>query len=118
MPARIKKNTSNIIVIELIVILTLLSLINFHRYLSRPQNVLGAKTQNINSKEIELANSLAFWQKIVTKNPNYIDGWIEVSRISLLLGDKTYSKIALDKAISIDPNSPKIIQAQKEVASK
>ena len=60
----------------------LLTSINIYNYLTPKElAVLGAETEN--KEEV-------FWQDFLTKNPNYIPGWIETGR--------------LDKAKEIDPN--------------
>jgi hypothetical protein len=59
----------------------LLASANIESYLS-PKKVLGAETQ-INSNE-------SFWNDFLSKNPDYIPGWIEIGRY--------------DKAREIDPN--------------
>ena len=60
----------------------LLTSINIYNYLSpKKLAVLGAETEN--KEEV-------FWQDFLTKNPNYIPGWIETGR--------------LEKGREIDPN--------------
>lgn len=59
----------------------LLASANIENYLA-PKKVLGAETK-INSDD-------TFWQDFLTKNPNYIPGWLELGRT--------------DKVKGIDPN--------------
>lgn len=66
----------------LIVITLLVSALNINTYL-KPNRVLGAETQEVDSRDV-------FWQNFVSKNPNYIPGWIEIGR--------------MDKVREIDPN--------------
>jgi len=69
------------IYIALLIILLLTS-INISTFLKpKVVKVLGAETQN---KED------VFWQGFLTKNPNYVPGWIEIGKP--------------DKAREIDPN--------------
>jgi len=77
-----------LIYIALLLIIVLTS-ININGYLSPRKvypdlsrvNVLGAETQ---------ATKNSFWQNFLSKNPDYIPGWIEMGRI--------------DKVTQIDPN--------------
>ncbi len=64
----------------LVVILLFLSALNIFTYF-KPRKVLGAKTQ-IDSNE--------FWKDFMTKNPEYLPGWIELGEF--------------DKVAKIDPN--------------
>lgn len=80
---------------------------NLNDYLSKPK-VLGAETPNF-SKE------MVFWENIVSENPTYIDGWVELARASYELGDKDYAIGALNSAKAINPNSEKIEVLEKEL---
>ena len=63
----------------------MLSLVNIKNFLSTdtvPEKVLGA--------EIDTDITANFWNDFLTKNPEYIPGWLEIGRT--------------DKAYSIDPN--------------
>lgn len=65
-----------------LLVVLLLTSINIDGYLkSKQTKVLGTETEN--KEEI-------FWQDFLTKNPDYIPGWIETGKI--------------DKAMKIDPN--------------
>jgi hypothetical protein len=66
----------------LIIIILLLSAFNIAHYLS-PKKILGTATEG-NLKQEE------FWSTFLSKNPNYIPGWIEVGRT--------------DRAKEINPN--------------
>jgi hypothetical protein len=69
------------IYVFLLFILLIVS-INIDNYLKPKEvNVLGSKTENTEGE---------FWQDFLTKNPEYVPGWIETGRI--------------DKAREIDPN--------------
>lgn len=63
----------------------MLSLINIKNYFStqtKPEPVLGANVENIDVQE--------FWNDFLSKNPNYLPGWLEIGQT--------------DKAYFIDPN--------------
>jgi hypothetical protein len=66
----------------LIIIVLLLSAFNISKYLS-PNHVLGAATEKDTGQE-------EFWSTFLSKNPDYIPGWIEIGRA--------------DKARGINPN--------------
>jgi hypothetical protein len=60
-------------------------MINIKNYLSPkalPERVLGAETRLDATEE--------FWNNFLSKNPNYVPGWIEIGRA--------------DKAYKLDPN--------------
>ena len=65
-----------------LLLIIVLTSININSYLS-PQRVtvLGAETQ---------VTENSFWQDFLSKNPDYIPGWLEMGRI--------------DKVTQIDPN--------------
>lgn len=65
-----------------IITLLLLSALNIENYLA-PKEVLGIETES-GDREIE------YWNEFLTKNPDYIPGWIEMGR--------------WDKVRQIDPN--------------
>lgn len=63
----------------------MLSLVNIKNYLAAttvPEKVLGA--------EIDNNVTINFWNDFLSKNPEYVPGWLEIGRT--------------DKAYSIDPN--------------
>lgn len=62
--------------------LLLLTALNLNNYFM-PKKVLGLTADEDNGSE-------AFWQDFLSKNPNYIPGWIELKRY--------------DKVMQIDPN--------------
>ena len=49
-----------------------------------------------------------FWQEVVSKHPNYLDGWLELANINLVLDDSEEARKAFEKAREINPNSEKI----------
>ena len=65
-----------------LLLIIILTSININSYLAaRKINVLGAETRVTDN---------SFWQNFLSKNPDYIPGWIETGRI--------------DKVTQIDPN--------------
>ncbi len=80
---------------------------SLNNYFSKPR-VLGTETPDF-SKEI------LFWENIVSENPTYIDGWLELARATYELGDKNYAIGALNSAKAINPNSEKVESLAKEL---
>lgn len=78
----VNKTAKEIFIYISLLFILLLTLVNITSYLKpKVVKVLGTETQN---------SEAVFWQDFLTKNPNYIPGWIEISRN--------------DKAKEIDPN--------------
>jgi len=81
---RVNKTAKQLFIYVALLLVLLLTAINIENYQTPVKlvKVLGEETQ-INGDQ-------QFWQDFLTKNPNYIPGWIETGRI--------------DKAKEIDPN--------------
>lgn len=45
------------------------------------------------------------WEKIVAENPNYRDGWLQISALYAKIGNKDKAQEALWRAKIIDPNN-------------
>ncbi len=69
--------------------------------------VLGVKTSPI--------EELSYWQELVAKNPTYRDGYIQIARIEIEMGDVEASSVALQTAKAIDPNSLNLLKAEREL---
>ena len=80
---------------------------SLNNYFSKPR-VLGTETPDF-SKEI------LFWENIVSENPTYIDGWLELARVTYEIGDKNYAIGALNSAKAINPNSEKVESLAREL---
>lgn len=72
---------TELLILTSIVFILLLTFVNVTNYFT-PNKILGVETQ------IDPAQK--FWGDFLTKNPNYIPGWVETGR--------------MDKAHEIDPN--------------
>jgi hypothetical protein len=81
---RVNKVAKQLFIYVALLLILLLTAINIESYQTpvKPVKVLGTETQ-INGDQ-------QFWQDFLSRNPNYIPGWIETGRI--------------DKAKEIDPN--------------
>lgn len=87
----INSDTKFILFAVCVFVLLTLSFVNIKNYtsqntLANTNKVLAAETQDV------LDNKTAdkFWFEFLSKNPNYVPGWVEIER--------------LDKAYEIDPN--------------
>jgi tetratricopeptide (TPR) repeat protein len=89
-----------------ILLLTLIS-ININKAITR-QKVLGT---SINASPLQ--NEKSYWQKMVSDNPTYIDGYLELAKVDVELGNINEARSYIEKALSLDPNSPKITEVQK-----
>lgn len=84
-------------------------------------NVLGVQTEFTTLlSEWDYASranerSYDYWKQIITKYPDYRDGYIRLSQISydLKLFDET--KLYIERAKELDPNNPLIVQMQNEM---
>jgi len=56
-----------------------------------------------------------FWEEIVSKHPNYLDGWLELANTNLLLENSEEAKMSFEKAREISPNSEKVAIFQKKL---
>jgi cytochrome c-type biogenesis protein CcmH/NrfG len=86
-----------------LIILLFLASFNIESFLSRAQ-VLGAQTQ----KGSTLVGQARYWEDFLSKNPTYLDGWLELAQIEYELGNTNYALGALNSARAINPNSPKV----------
>jgi hypothetical protein len=78
---KVNKSTEFLFIVVSVFVLLALSLVNIKNY-SATSKVLGIETEeNITEK---------FWVDFLSKNPNYVQGWVEIGR--------------LDKATAINPN--------------
>lgn len=90
-------------------VITVLFLAGFslNNYFSKPR-VLGTETPDFSEK-------ILFWENIVSENPTYIDGWLELAKVTYEHGDKDYAIGALNSAKAINPNSEKVESLTKEL---
>jgi len=81
---RVNKAARQLLIFVAALFVLLLSAINIENY-QAPK-----KTEKVLGAEIQANSDQKFWQDLLTKNPNYIPGWIETGR--------------MDKVKEIDPN--------------
>lgn len=111
-PRKPKSKTSFIYIAFVLVVIATLAFFNLTIHFSpiETQAVLSSQT-NTNNKEAHLI----YWEKIVSENPQYIDGWIELAKIRLERGDILGTLQALDTARKIDPNSESLEDFSKNI---
>ncbi len=79
---RVNKTAKELFIYVSLLFILLITSINIDNYLGQNgTKVLGIEIEN--KEEV-------FWQDFLTKNPDYVPGWIEIGR--------------MDKARKIDPN--------------
>ncbi len=76
-----QKELNNLLYINLIIIVLLLSIFNLRSTQKKEVKVLGVKVIN---------DDRVYWENLVSKNPTYRDAWVELDR--------------MDKVRQIDPN--------------
>jgi len=90
----------------LLSIIVFLTTVNIIRFTQKPQLSIIDPQPNVLSYTLDsdLLSKIKFWKNFLGKNPNYYQGWLELSKIQKELGDIPASEEALKKAYSIDPN--------------
>jgi hypothetical protein len=78
---KVNQAAIEIFILTSVLFVLLLTLVNIQNY-STPKKILGAETQ------IDPTQKL--WSDFLSKNPNYVPGWVELGR--------------MDKVREIDPN--------------
>ncbi len=87
--------------------LLLLTGFNINKFLES-KKVLGT---TIDVSDIQ--NEKTYWLQMVSQNPTYRDGYLQLAVIDNTLGNKEESLMYFKKAKSIDPNSQKISEVGK-----
>jgi len=72
------------------------------------ERVLGSKTQIEESASIKLAADKEFWNNFLQENPDYFEGWIELTGLYVESEEFDLARLALDRARQINPNSKEI----------
>lgn len=94
--------------LAIIFLLTLTS-ININKFLNT-KKVLGASV-NVTP----LQNEKSYWQNLVDENPTYVDGYLQLAKVDVELGNVNEATTFINKALSLDPNSSKIPEVQHEL---
>ncbi len=56
-----------------------------------------------------------YYQSLVDENPTYIDGYVELSKISSFMGDKQSQLNYLKEAYILNPNNQEVIELLAQV---
>jgi len=89
--------------------LLILTFVNINKFFES-KKVLGTSVDTT-----PLQNEKVYWQSLVNKNPTYIDGYLELAKIDVELGDKNEATNFIIKALTLSPNSTKITEVQKQL---
>ena len=92
-----------------IIALLILTSVNINKFINS-QKVLGAAVD-----VTPLQNEKSYWQNLVNQNPTYIDAYLELAKIDIELGNKNEASNFINTALSLDPNSSKVISVQQEL---
>lgn len=109
-----KVNNNEISLLLLIATYILISLtaiyssFNFFKTTADPQT-LGENTKFYLEKE------KAYWINYLKENPNYIDGWLELTKIEYEMGNIPQATRSLEKAKNINPNLLKVKNTEMEL---
>ena len=90
-----------------IIALLILTSVNINKFFES-QKVLGVSVD-----VSPLRNEKTYWENIVSQNPSYTDGYLELAKVSVELGDKNEAITYITKALILNPNSEKITSVQK-----
>lgn len=90
-----------------VVVLMVLTTLNLKTFTGQ-NTVLGTSQAFSEEKLYKLNEKKAYWQSFTAVNPDYLDGWIELIRINMELGNKNQASEMFNKARIIDPNSTKL----------
>ncbi len=89
----------------------ILGIFNLGVYLNdKPHVVLGAETNQSDERY--------YWEHIAATNPTYRDAWLEIASLEAEAGNVEYARSLILRAKSIDPNSIKIMNLEKQILGK
>lgn len=93
----------------LVILLLVLTGVNIDKFLNN-QKVLGTSVDTTSIQEEKL-----YWQKIVSDNPTYIDGYLELAKVEVQLGNIQEAQNFINQALQINPNSQRIPEVKKQL---
>ena len=73
-----------------------------------------AYLQTLTAERSEVQKQVHQWQQVVTKYPDYRDGYFQLAVLEYQLGDTTRARVYDEKALELDPN----FQSGKELEQK
>ena len=62
------------------------------------------KEKELRLKKEQVLNKINIWQSIVSKYPNYRDGYFKLSLLEYQIGEFDKSRMYLDQTLFLDPN--------------
>lgn len=92
-----------------IIILLTITGINIDKYLNQ-EKVLGTSVDTT-----PLQNEKKYWENILKDTPTYIDGYLQIAKVEVELGNKNEALNMIQKALILDPNSIRITEVQKNL---
>lgn len=111
-----KKNKKTIIVntkmlwLSVYLFLTTLSVLNLLIYFKSTPKVIYSKTNMLDTK-------INVWKSFLISHPDYLEGWIELTKLEISKGNKKDAVEDLSIIINLNPNSEEIINLQKDLKS-
>ena len=83
-------------------------------FASRQDRVLSAST----NEKGYLSYQKKYWQNFLYNNPEYLEGWVELSLIEAKLGQFEEAYYSINSALEIDPNSKEANVVEKSIGAK
>lgn len=86
-----------------ILVVLLLTIININKIFEN-KKVLGVQidTDSVNKQRI-------YYENLVKENPTYVDGYLQLAKISSFVGDREGEKSYLKIAYNINPNNKEVL---------
>lgn len=86
-----------------VLIVLLLTIVNLNKIFAH-KKVLGVQidTDSVNKQR-------TYYENLVKENPTYVDGYVELAKISSFVGDKESEKSYLKMAYNINPNNKEVV---------
>lgn len=86
-----------------VLVVLLLTIVNLNKIFEH-RKVLGVQidTESVNKQRI-------YYEGLVKENPTYVDGYLELAKLSSFVGDREGEKSYLKIAYSISPNNKEVL---------
>lgn len=101
-------NKHTLIYVCFFTVITALSFFNLSVYFNNRPTVIHAETKN------DYDIKIVFWESFLASHPDYFDGWIELSKLQLKIGNIKSAEAAYDKAKKIKPNANELKELENE----
>ena len=83
-----------------VVAILFLSALNLNLYTKK-----GLSSDKILGINIQREEEISYWKDLLSENPDYLPGWVELAKLQKEKGDLEGFEIAFDNIRNIDPNS-------------